>query len=166
MMDKQQQELSQRRKMRLQYYDYSQPGCYFVTICVQNRRNLLGKVSDGMMLLNEAGRMVDEVLNELEARYAGGNLAEYVVMPNHLHFIWINRQPSVDLSALVPWLKITTTNRYIRAVKANAWPRFEQKLWQRGFFEHVVRSEEGYRQIAEYILNNPYQWHLDSLFQP
>ena len=68
MMDKQQQELSQRRKMRLQYYDYSQPGCYFVTICVQNRRNLLGKVSDGMMLLNEAGRMVDEVLNELEAR--------------------------------------------------------------------------------------------------
>ena len=83
--------------MRLQYYDYSQPGCYFVTICVQNRRNLLGKVSDGMMLLNEAGRMVDEVLNELEARYAGGNLAEYVVMPNHLHFIWINRQPRVDL---------------------------------------------------------------------
>lgn len=154
-----------RRGMRLPNYDYAAVGGYFVTLCIQGRHNIFGRVEDGVMLLNRAGEMVRDVLCELSGHFEGGYLDKYVVMPNHIHFIWVNRCGGVGLSEVVQWMKIVSTNRYIRGVKESGWPAFEGKLWQRGFYDHVIRNETDYFRIAEYIANNPLQWHLDTLYR-
>jgi REP element-mobilizing transposase RayT len=73
--------------MRLKGYDYSEAGAYFVTVCAQNRECLFGDVVDGEMRLNDAGQMVQNIWNDLPARYPDVETDEFVVMPNHLHGI-------------------------------------------------------------------------------
>jgi hypothetical protein len=76
-----------RRSIRLQGYDYSQAGAYFVTICAQNRECLFGDIADGEMRLNDAGQMVQTVWDEIPAHYPGIDIDAFVVMPNHIHGI-------------------------------------------------------------------------------
>ena len=80
---------SQRQSLRLAGYDYAAAGSYFVTVCVQKRECLLGEIVDGIMVMNEAGRVVDQVWTELPRRFSQVALDEYVVMPNHFHAIVI-----------------------------------------------------------------------------
>ncbi|UOO77255.1 hypothetical protein LVJ85_01785 [Neisseria sp. Dent CA1/247] len=91
--------LPTRRRMRLPDYDYAAVGGYFVTLCIHGRHNVFGRVENGVMLLNSAGEMVQDVLCELNGHFEGGYLDRYVVMPNHVHFIWVNRCGGVNLSA-------------------------------------------------------------------
>jgi REP element-mobilizing transposase RayT len=84
-----------RRSLRLQGYDYSQPGAYFVTICTQNNAYLFGDIVDGEMLLNDAGQMVRAVWNELARNYPGIGIDTFVIMPNHIHGIITIHSPAV-----------------------------------------------------------------------
>jgi REP element-mobilizing transposase RayT len=163
----------------LKGYDYSQPGAYFITICTQDRACLFGEVVDGEMRLNDAGQMVQDVWDELPAFYPGVQTDAFIVMPNHIHGIIILvgtgshacpdeiGQPQgvaptrLSLPDVVHRFKTMTTKRYIDGVKKFGWTPFRRRLWQRNYYEHIIRNDHALQRIREYIWTNPLRWHLD-----
>ncbi|WP_260448556.1 transposase [Bibersteinia trehalosi] len=160
--------MNKRKIIRLQHYDYSQNGLYFITICINHRLNLLGRIQNNTMQLNNAGKMIDFWYGELEKHFKHIRCLDYIIMPNHIHFIlWIDNnteQNQESLFTIIQWFKTMTTNDYIRNVKSNNWQPFEKKLWQRSYYEHIIRNEYAYKHIQQYIENNPYTWENDELF--
>lgn len=160
-------EIYHRRSVRLKGYDYSQAGAYFVTICTQNRRCMFGDIADGQMALNDAGWMVQAVWDELPNHYADVELDSFIVMPNHVHGIVVLRdmvgagfKPAPTkrhgLPEIIRGFK-TFSSRYINGMRNTPGT----KLWQRNYYEHIIRNETELNQIREYIVNNPLQWELD-----
>lgn len=187
-----QRELPRRKTIRLNGYDYSQAGLYFITVCTQNRLCLFGGIENGEMILNDAGRMIHHQWEELAHRFDPIRLHEFIVMPNHFHGIIEisvgvplvgtrkdNRATTRDcpdkndgdfekkptVGEMVGAFKSLTTNSYIRNGKQNDWPRFAKKMWQRNYYEHVIRDEKQYCQIAEYIQTNPMKWLDDQYYE-
>jgi putative transposase len=157
--------LPNRKLIRLQNYDYSRQGLYFVTICSQDRQCLFGSVTNDNIFLNDAGKMLEYWWKELENKFEQVSLEQYVVMPNHLHGVILLNTTGGHigprLQEIIQWFKTMTTNEYIRGVKQGNFSVFNKKLWQRSYYEHIIRNEEGLNKAREYILNNPLQWHLD-----
>lgn len=166
-----------RRSIRLKGYDYSSSGLYYVTICTQNRELLFGEINQNEMLLNIAGKMIEKWWKELLNKFPTITLDDYVIMPNHMHGI-INivgaalrgrpfrpkGQPhrvAPTLGDILDWFKTMTTNEYIKNVRMNNWQPFERSLWQRNYYEHIIRNEEDLNQIKEYVKNNPLCWNED-----
>jgi REP element-mobilizing transposase RayT len=181
-------ERHQRRSIRLKSYDYRQAGAYFVTICTQDRAFLFGQVMHDEMQLNDAGKMVYDVWNDLLAFYPGVQTDAFIVMPSPIHGIIIlggaapcvcPAQPSVGigpracpgqqqggaptlgLPEVVHRFKTMTTKRYADAAKRLGWEPFLGRLWQRNHYQHLIRNEESLNRIREYILTNPMRWELD-----
>ena len=175
-------EIHHRRTIRLQEYDYSSDGLYFVTICTHGHRSLLGAIKDDTMLLNNAGKMVQEWFYRCEEHFPEIRCQEMVVMPNHFHCIWQivgadrcvcpeNANKDIQgehtgspLHRVVQWFKTMTTNAYINGVKQHGWPPFNNRLWQRNYYEHIIRNQQGYEEIAAYIIENPLNWKNDKLY--
>ena len=160
-----------RQSIRLRGYDYSQSGAYFVTICTQNKKCFFGNMVNDEMVLNDAGRMLESVWSELPERFPHVKLDEFVIMPNHFHGIVVFRRGEHKirpygtlpdtLGRIMQAFKSTTTNKYIAGVKQKQWPLFPGKLWQRNYYEHVVRDENELNDIRKYIMDNPKKWDLD-----
>jgi putative transposase len=166
-----------RRSVRLKGFDYSQNGYYFVTICLQNRECLLGNIIQGKMMLFDAGLIVNEWWQKLPTKYLGVRLDEFIVMPNHVHGIInidvgagysrpqtnnsINIEGREDraptLGNIVAYFKYQTTKQYNQdgAIR---------KLWQRNYYEHIIRDEKEYCAIKQYIQDNPKNWEDDEMF--
>jgi len=167
-----------RRSIRLQGYDYSQAGAYFVTMCTRNRECLFGDIMDGEMRLNAIGHIVidewvktAEIRNEIE-------LDEWVVMPNHFHGILVidhrrgtaRRAPTTTTMERFGKPVARSMPTVIRSFKSAATKRINEmrntpgtKIWQRNYWEHVVRNASELTRLREYIQNNPIQWELDQL---
>ncbi len=161
-------QIHHRRSIRLQGYNYAQIGFYFVTICVQNKECLLGDIKQGLMNLNPASKMVRKIWLQLPQRFANIDLDEFVIMPNHFHgliSISINNEPekqfSVKLSEVIGAFKSMTTHQYIQGVKQYNWQRFQGKLWQRNYYEHIIRDEFSLNNFRQYIIDNPIKWEND-----
>jgi putative transposase len=169
---------SHRRSIRLPGFDYAQTGAYFVTVCTQRRKCLFGEVIDGKVALNASGRMVESIWNEISQFYSGADVDAFTVMPNHLHGIIIlgvgagpracpdDRQPqgvapTLSLPDIAHRFKLLTTTKYIEGVAQNSWPPFPGRLWQRNYYEHVIRNETEMNLIREYIQMNPLKWFYD-----
>ncbi len=168
-----------RRSIRLDGYDYSQEGAYFLTICVQDRESLFGEVVDDAVKLNEAGQMVEKWWQELSHKFPQVEIDENVVMPNHFHGVLVivgadlrvcPNQEGAHVGAplqkpavgdIVRWFKTMSTNEYIRGVKEKNWTPFPGKLWQRNYYEHVIRNESSLNDIRSYIQANPMRWAED-----
>ena len=162
-------ETHDRRSIRLKGYDYSQAGAYFVTLVARDRSCLFGSVVDGVVRLNDAGRLVRDLWEWLAARYPYVTLDEYVVMPSHLHGIIAianqcrggsrtaqtlpRRQP---LGRMIGAFKTVSTKRLNLARETPG-----RKVWQRNYYERVIRNDEELTAIREYIVNNPVRWELD-----
>jgi putative transposase len=177
-------EIHKRKSIRLKGYDYSQAGLYFITICCQNRECLFGNIGRGEpmcspeMVLNDAGKMVEKWYYELMNKFPDIKCDEMIVMPNHFHCIIENVGMAVGenekpilgehvgspLHAVVRWFKTMTTNEYIRGVKNLGWTQFDGKLWQRNYYEHIIRNEQSYHTISNYIINNPAKWQEDKFY--
>jgi REP element-mobilizing transposase RayT len=181
-------EIHHRRSIRLKGFDYTRQGFYFITICLQEKECLFGGCDFRLhsIILNEAGEMAARWYYELHEKYPDKNCREMVVMPNHVHFIVENTgdegahvgaplrgRPPYDLhnqlfnapiANLVDWYKTMTTNEYIHGVKQHGWKRFNGRLWQRNYYEHIIRSDEDYDRIADYIRNNPLKWTEDRFY--
>jgi REP element-mobilizing transposase RayT len=155
-----------RRSIRLRGYDYASAGAYFVTICVQRRLCRFGTVVDGVLMRNDAGRMVQATWETLPERFPTLAPDIAVVMPNHVHAIIAPAdQPaqSARLGDIVGALKSLTTNAYILGVREYGWVPFDQRLWQRNYYEHVIRGEADLARIRNYIETNPARWDTDRL---
>ena len=145
-----------RRSFRIPEYDYSQPGAYFVTICTQGRRCLFGDIKEGQMQLNEFGQIISKNWLALPTRFPHITLDEFVVMPNHLHGVVFFNYPLASLGQMVAYFKYLTTRGVNDKIGLSGAP-----LWQRNYYEHVIRNEKDMNRIREYIFNNPLQWHFD-----
>ena len=167
-----------RKSIRLKNYDYSSNGYYFVTICTQNREKLFGEIVGASLSgrPNNPDKIITKWLLELENKFKGIKIDEYVVMPNHIHFI-IKRTGdhtgstgdhtgSPLLRDIIGWFKTMTTNEYIAGVKSGKFIPFKGRLWQRNYYEHIIRNYDDYISIAEYIQNNPLKWEEDKLYVP
>lgn len=153
-----------RKKHRLQGYDYSTEALYYVTICTELKIHRFGKIDNNQMHLNNKGLMIENWLNKLESKFQGCQLFDYVIMPNHIHFIIEINHPmdkKYSLNKIIQWFKIMTTNEYIREVKSGNWERFENRIWQRSFHEHIIRNNKSCNAISDYIANNVYNWQVD-----
>ena len=153
--------LNPRKNLRLKRYDYSNPGYYFVTICTKNRMRLFGDVVQGQMLLNDAGTMIQTVWQTLQQLYTSIRIDEFIVMPDHIHGIIIINKPmvggkttapcsSISLQNIIKNFKSYTTFKYIKHVQQYAWEPFEKKLWQRSYYEHIIRNEDRLKTIRQY----------------
>ncbi len=161
-------ELPNRKKLRLQNYDYSRNGCYFVTVCTHERQ-ILFKETVGATLCgrpNEPGKMIEKWLLELGKKFCGVEIPHYAVMPNHVHFIVTKTgdHAGSPLHEIVSWFKTMTTNDYIANVKFGKFSPFRQKLWQRNYYEHIIRDDRDYYETAKYIENNLLKWELDKYY--
>lgn len=160
-----------RRSIRLPGYDYSRTGCYFITICSFDREIIFGKIVDGQTVLSEIGNIAAKYLEEIPNHFDNVFVDEYVVMPNHIHVI-ITILNDVGVQYIEPqrneYQKIIpkSIGSIIRSYKASVtrWCKengFINFKWQRNYFEHIIRNDEDYIRIREYIRNNPLQWELD-----
>jgi putative transposase len=149
-----------RRSLRLQGYDYGRAGAYFLTICAHQRACLFGEILDGVMHANRAGQAVREAWEALPDRFPDMELDAFVVMPSHVHGILLigHTQEHDHLGRIIGAFKSLAVYRYNQGVVSEGWPRYDGKLWQRNYYEHVIRNEESLNQIREYILGNPGQW--------
>ena len=147
-----------RKRNRLEAYDYTQNGAYFVTICTLYKRCIFGYVRDGaeepVMIPNETGLAVEGIIKKIPLHYPTVELARYCVMPNHVHlllrFTADRGNPSLP----------TVINQFKGAVtKTLGTP-----VWQKSYYDRVIRNMEDYRQIGEYIEHNPAKWKMDECF--
>ena len=155
--------LPQRRRTRLQNYDYSLPGAYFVTVCTQQRREILSKiVGDGApdvpkIELTETGRRVEKILLDSE-KIPGVRIDRYVLMPDHLHVI-IFLDPSVCAEKRGTSGAPSPTNemlsRVISAFKRFCTKELGDNPFQRSFYDHIIRDRADYDEHIRYILENP-----------
>jgi REP element-mobilizing transposase RayT len=156
-----------RRSIRLRNYDYSRAGAYFVTICTQNRACLFGE-----MLPNDAGKSIHDRWGRIAERYPGVSLGGFVIMPNHVHGVILINAPHPDeqdpscaatLARIGQWFKTGTTYDYVQGVNGRSWVPFDRRLWQRNYYEHIIRNESEHGRIAAYIDANPSLWQNDAL---
>ena len=159
--------LPTRKHPRLDYYDYSAPGAYFITICAQNRRCLFSTIVGRGLAPAEVqytayGEIAQKQLFLLEERYPTLHIDRFVIMPNHIHAILLLEEaagasPRSTLTDIVCAYKSLTTRECKKVSPID-------KLFQTSFYEHVIRGQADYDEIVEYIMNNPKQWELDELY--
>ena len=147
-----------RRSIRLKDYDYRLTGAYFVTICTQDRVCILEPPP--------VVEMVWHWWHELEAKFPAAGLDAFVVMPNHVHGLVVLNPPhgetaSESLAQVVQWFKTMTTDAYIQGVKGAGWAPFRGRVWQRNYYEHIVRNDREMVAIRYYIEANPDNWVED-----
>lgn len=167
-----------RRSIRLKGYDYSQPGAYFITVCTRNKECLFGEVINGEVILNEYGQCVEFTWKDLPNHNPNILLDAFIIMPNHVHGIVIivgagsepaqgtGLEPSGG-SGTRPYKK-PSLFEIVRQFKTFSARRINQlrntpgvPVWQRNYYEHIIRSEYALNKIREYIINNPIRWELD-----
>lgn len=155
----------ERKKMRLHGYDYARCGMYFITICTQERKPILwanvGAICDrpGVAVqLSPAGKAVQAELERLDDIYPEVSVEKCCIMPNHVHLLLLIQPDAGGRTQFAP-----TISRVIKQFKGAVTKRAGCAIWQRSFYDHIVRNQESYQDIWRYIDENPLRWQLDSL---
>jgi REP element-mobilizing transposase RayT len=158
-----------RKSIRLRGYDYSQAGLYFITICTHERMPLFGEIIDGKMMPNETGMMAGKCWCAIPDHFPWAMLDEFIVMPNHVHGIITIGANDVGANNHLPLRHGTsrTIGSIVRGFKIGVTKWFRANtdvhvVWQRNYYEHIIRDEEAYLKIAEYIQTNPQRWSEDT----
>jgi putative transposase len=152
-------ELHHRRSIRLKGYDYSTAGAYFITICTHDREQLFGDIVDRTMVLNELGNIAQLHWQKLEQHHVNLILDRSVVMPNHLHGIMIldsSIEDSKSISEIIGSFKTFSAREINKIRKLKGVP-----VWQRNYYEHIIRTETELDYVRQYIVNNPINWQID-----
>jgi putative transposase len=157
----------QRRDIRLHSYNYSWQGAYFVTICTHDKQSLFGNIIEGTMKLNSCGAIADSVWKAIPLHYPEVNNNVFIIMPNHIHGIIIIQNAKRAGQRPAP-TKGHPLSEIVRAFKSYTSREINErssypgtKVWQRGYYEHVIRNEEEYTRIGDYILFNTARWETD-----
>ena len=176
-----------RRSIRLAGHNYSRAGWYYVTVCTHDKCCLLGTVTNGQMILNEYGKIVNECWWKISAKFIHAKLDKYIIMPNHFHGIiqiTNNSRGTATLKAKKGTAKAKegtacrgptfggsvagSLSTIVGSFKSAVTKRINQirrtpggKLWQRNYYEHIIRDYDDYNHIRNYIVNNPANWDKD-----
>jgi REP element-mobilizing transposase RayT len=161
-----------RRSIRLPRFDYGSAGAYFVTICTHERAHVFGKIQNDEMILNENGNICMNVWDEIQEYSDNAETDEFIVMPNHVHgIIWI-RPPThgaINPKGAINRAPTTTTmglGEIVRSYKARVTRQIRLAgstygVWQRNYYERIIRNERELHAIRQYIRNNPSKWEFD-----
>ena len=167
-------QLPLRKPLRMSHYDYNAPGAYFLTFCTFNRKHFLSHIVGAIHespepQLTTCGKIVDAVMQNIPA-HLHVTIDRYVIMPNHVHLIAVVTEENA-LRAIreSPLRSRTIMSKLIGYIKMNASKAIRQHygdvtVWQRGYYDHVIRNQEDYVALAEYIQTNPLRWELDKLY--
>ncbi|MBN1805650.1 MAG: transposase [Sedimentisphaerales bacterium] len=179
MCEKYDPNIHQRRSIRLNGYDYSQEGWYYVTVCAFGHKCIFSKIVDGQIQLYKYGQIIDKCWKWLAERYDYVHLDRYVVMPNHLHGIiflkggsrtapTIKNKSGSSLTAPTNTRKCKSLSSLVGAFKTISTKQINiirntpgKKLWQRNYYEHVIRDEDELNHIRQYIAENSLNWRTD-----
>ena len=155
---------TKRKPTRLNGYDYSTPGAYFITICAKYRKQLLSKIvgDDARIVpqnnLSKIGLICERYINNINIKYENATVDKYVIMPNHIHLIIFLHG---TMRASSPTKNIETI---IRSFKTMVTKEIGNSIWQRSYHDHIIRGEKDYQKIWEYIDTNPIKWELDCFY--
>lgn len=177
-------ERPQRRSIRLQEFDYTRQGAYFVTICTRNQMCLFGEIMNGEMRMNDLGRVAQLLWEEIPAHFPQVETDAWVVMPNHVHGILVIARderathaerathterathasplrasagpPKRSLGAIVGSYKSAVSKRINQSRRTLGTP-----VWQRNYYDHVIRDDADLNRIRQYIIDNPAKWSED-----
>lgn len=150
-------ELPQRKSPRIPGYDYSTANYYFITICTYQKRSIFGNPGE----LNWMGRCAEEKLHKIAVLNSGIYIDKYVIMPNHIHIIFDvrNCESRKNLGVVIGQYKMAVTKEIRKMI-----PDFQ--VWQRSFYDHVIRNQRSYEKIWTYIEHNPFHWKEDCFYIP
>ena len=158
-------DLPKRNPTRLKGYDYSTPGAYFITICTQDRKELLSEIivgDDAYIVpqnnLSKIGLVCDKYINNINNKYENVTVDKYVTMPNHIHLIIFLHG---TMRASSPTNNIETI---IRSFKTMVTKEIGTSIWQRSYHDHIIRGDKDYQKIWEYIDTNVIRWKKDCFY--
>jgi putative transposase len=164
-----------RKTQRISSYDYSSTGSYFVTTCIKKRMCVLCAIDDEKTNLTDLGKMIEHWWQRIPTKFGKIVLDEYVIMPNHIHGIITmrshqgrrterNEGSCPSLPDIMRWFKTMTTNALFKGVHEGAWDPIEGGLWQRSYYDRIIRNDEELTRMREYIVMNPIKWALDEYY--
>ena len=165
-------ELHQRKKNRLQGYDYSRPGYYFVTICIEKRAEMLGKVvrecrgahcAPAHIVLSDVGQNVEHAILQIPKHHPNVSVDKFVVMPNHVHMI-VCLDKNDGRAMRAPTCR-SSIPQIVRGMKETVTKTLGYNMWQKSYHDHIIRNEADYRRIWEYIDTNPAKWREDCYYE-
>ena len=175
-----QDNLPKRKLLRLRRYDYSSDGVYFITICTDKKLHTLSRIiydnhnpEKPFVKLTASGELIDKLIKHLPTRYPFASVCTYVIMPNHIHLLLkisrtippIDRRGGVSppattsVPAIIAWLKYHST----KAIRERSLT-MQTKVFQRSYYDHIVRNRDDYEEIHRYICENPLRWHIDCFY--
>ena len=164
----------ERKPLRIDYYDYNTPGGYFITFCTHNRKNTLCRIVGAIHEspkpeLTDCGKITSEIIQSIPEHLCV-TVDRYVIMPNHVHLILLITEEGASRAIREsPLQQRTIISKTVGYIKMNASKGIRQRygnitVWQRGYYDHVIRNREDYEMIAKYIYENPMRWQSDRLF--
>lgn len=157
------EKLPKRKPNRLMDYDYSQMGAYFITICVKDRKCILWDNYVGAPIgrpqLSEVGKAADKSIQNISHIYNGIDIANYIIMPNHIHMIIMIQRSKGGRAMRAP-----TISTIINQMKGYVTKQIGYSIWQKLFHDHIIRNQQEYDKIYEYIDTNPLKWQEDKYF--
>ncbi len=168
-------ELPKRKNIRIPKYNYSKPGYYFITMCTQGRKKMLSKViyndnnvgvgalDDPKIELTQIGYVVDEYIKRTNKIYRNIKINDYIIMPNHIHMICVIEE-NENGSSRAPTPTNEKIPQLIGTIKRLTNRKCKYNIWQRNYYEHVIRNEDEYLRILEYIQYNPLNWIYDKYY--
>lgn len=156
------------RPGRLPNYDYSSAGCYFVTFCTRNRREVLSQIvgrddlGAPQIVLLRAGQCLEQYIQSISEAYPNVSIDQYTIMPNHVHLLISVREGEGAPGSSRPTQLIP---RIISVLKRYTNRDMGENIWQSTYHDHIIRSEEEYLEIWDYIDTNPAQWTEDCYYR-
>ncbi len=182
-----------RKHTRLRDFDYNNEGVYFVTLCTQDKRKILSKIitpvnnvgngvpdvpTDEYSYLNATvkllpkGIIAEKILNQIDSFYEDISVIKYIIMPNHIHLLlWAKPNEALKSEAngtsRTPFPTIKQNSRvssFISTLKRFCNKEYGYNIWQKSFYDHVIRNQQDYEKHIDYICNNPIRWEFDKLY--
>lgn len=154
-------DLPSRKHIRIPNYDYSNYGAYFITICTKDRKEILSQISVGAnivrpnTILTDIGKIVDEAIKNIHNHYNAVFVDNYVIMPDHIHLLLRIENSQDGRTMFAP-----TIDRVIKQTKGYISKQIGFPIWQKSFYDHIIRNEEDYNEIYQYITDNPLKYVL------
>ena len=158
-------ERSKRKLLRLQQFDYATHAYYFITICCKDKQHLLGRIVGAAymppvhVILSRTGEIAEKNLLAIEEHTPQAHIEKYVIMPNHLHMIL--SIGCMAETAAGGMYAAPTVPKIMNSYKASVSRAAGCPVWQRSYYDHVIRNQPDFEEIWQYIDNNPLQWVLD-----
>lgn len=145
-------ELPKRKTIRIENYDYSTPGAYFITVCIQDRKSILWKVGAAICRppLSKIGSVVETAIHQIPEHYPMISVDKYCIMPDHIHMLL-----SINTDEDGRQIAAPTVPTVVGHMKRWVSMQIGHSIWQKSFIDRVIRNDKGYRAVWEYIENNP-----------